>query len=275
LQPTSVDHEKSSDLDLALSLADDADALTLARFEADDLHVEAKSDSTPVTDADTAVEKTIRERLALARPHDAVLGEEDGLVGDASRCWIVDPIDGTKNFVRGVPVWATLIALEADGEIVVGVVSAPALGRRWWARRGGGAFARSASGRTRRLQVGSTARLADAFLSYSSPGGWAATGRLDGFLGLLAGVRRSRAFGDFWSYMMVAEGAVDLACEPEVSLWDLAAILLVVEEAGGEFTDLAGRRTAGGGSALAANGLLHRQALDRLSGPPTPAGADG
>nr|MDT0663749.1 histidinol-phosphatase [Micromonospora sp. DSM 115978] len=257
---------------MAIAVADEVDLLTLARFQAVDLRIEAKPDNTPVTDADTAAEALVRERLAVARPDDAVLGEEQGLLGgaDSRRRWILDPIDGTKNFVRGVPVWGTLLGLEVDGEIVVGVVSAPAMNRRWWAGRGLGAYTRTATGETRPLRVSGVGELSDAFLSFASVESWHQHGRLDGFLALATSVWRTRAYGDFWSHMMVAEGAVDLACEPEVSLWDLAALQIVVEEAGGVFTDLRGRRGAGGGSILTTNGRLHPAALALLAEPGSP-----
>ncbi|KLL11743.1 histidinol-phosphatase [Protofrankia sp. BMG5.30] len=265
-------HPIGDDLALALALADAADAITLARFQAVDLRVEAKPDATPVTDADTAVEAMIRARLAESRPGDAVLGEEQGLIGaDTRRRWVVDPVDGTKNFVRGVPVWGTLLALEVDGEVVVGVASAPAMGRRWWAARGQGAHTRTAVGETRSLAVSAVADLADAYLSFASVESWSAAGRLAPFLGLVDAVWRTRAYGDFWSHMMVAEGAVDLACEPDVSLWDMAALQVIVEEAGGTFTDLTGRRGPGGGSILTTNGRLHTRALDILNQPAQPA----
>nr|WP_207770094.1 histidinol-phosphatase [Frankia canadensis] len=252
----------ADDLALALSLADAADRITLSRFQAVDLHVESKPDNTPVSDADTAVESMIRERLAVARPDDAVLGEEEGLVGGgARRRWILDPVDGTKNFVRGVPVWGTLLGLEIDGEMVVGVASAPAMSRRWWGARGTGAFTRDATGDTRALRVSSVTRLDDAFMSFASIEGWRTAGRLDEFLHLADQVWRTRAYGDFWSHMMVAEGAVDLACEPVVSLWDLAALQVIVEEAGGRFTDLSGQRGPGHGTILTTNGALHDVAL--------------
>ncbi|WP_018502269.1 histidinol-phosphatase [Parafrankia discariae] len=255
----------ADDLALALSLADAADRITLSRFQAVDLHVESKPDNTPVSDADTAVESMIRERLATARPGDGVLGEEEGLVGENTRRrWILDPVDGTKNFVRGVPVWGTLLGLEVDGEMVVGVASAPAMSRRWWAARGTGAFTRDATGDTRSLQVSSVARLSDAFLSFASLEGWRTADRLPQFLSLAEQIWRSRAYGDFWSHMMVAEGAVDLACEPEVSLWDLAALQVIVEEAGGRFTDLRGRRGPGWGTILTTNGHLHDVALSHF-----------
>jgi len=256
------------DLALALDLADTADALTLDRFGALDLQVETKPDLSPVSDADRAVEQELRRRLAAACPGDGVLGEEYGETGAGARRWVVDPVDGTKNFVRGVPVWATLIALQDGEQVVVGVVSAPALGRRWWAARGAGCWTRStltADHSPRRCSVSQVARLADAHLSYSSLTGWEEQGRLTGLLALTREVWRTRAFGDFWSHVLVAEGAVDIACEPEVSLWDLAALQVIVEEAGGRFTDLDGRPRPDGGSAVATNGRLHEFALTRLA----------
>jgi histidinol-phosphatase len=255
---------REDDLALGLALADVADSITLSRFRADDLRVETKPDLTPVTEADRAVEQAVRERLAAARPGEAVVGEELGCSAERSeRRWIIDPIDGTKGYVRGMPVWATLLALEEEGEIVVSVVSAPALQRRWWATRGGGAFARDALGDgPRRMRVSAVEALEDAQLSYGSLGEWTKIGRLQTLLELTARCWRSRAFGDVWSYMLVAEGVVDIGgVEPNVRLWDLAAPLLVVEEAGGRFTDLYGVRRADGGSGVATNGLLHDATL--------------
>jgi len=255
----------AADLALAHELADAADRHTLARFRAQDLRVTSKPDLTPVSDADTDVEAEVRRTLAVRRPGDAVLGEEQGLTGDGPRQWVVDPVDGTKNFVRGVPVWATLIALRIEGSVDIGVVSAPALGRRWWAARGSGAWAGASLSDAARLRVSAVTDLADAHLSYSSLIGWEAQGRLPGLLDLSRRVWRTRAFGDFWSHMLVAEGAVDIACEPEVSLWDLAALQPVVEEAGGRFSDLAGVATADGGSVVCTNGPLHEQVLAALA----------
>jgi histidinol-phosphatase len=250
----------ADDLALAQRLADAADAITLARFRAQDLRVDAKPDLTPVSDADLAVETEVRRLLALERPGDAVLGEEEGLIGSGPREWVVDPIDGTKNFVRGVPVWATLIALRVDGRVDVGVVSAPALGRRWWAARGQGAFADGAP-----ISVSKVSQLSDAHLSYSSLTGWKELGRLDGLLDLSDRCWRTRAFGDFWSHVLVAEGAVDASFEPEVSLWDLAPLQVIVEEAGGRFSDLSGAATPEGGSCVCSNGLLHDEILAGLA----------
>jgi histidinol-phosphatase len=254
----------SAELALAQDLADVADAITMARFAAADLVVETKPDLTPVSDADRDVEHALRRRLDTERPGDAIVGEEFGTSGSGDRRWIIDPIDGTKNFVRAVPSWATLLALEVGGTVVVGVVSAPALARRWWAARGDGAWARSPSG-TKACHVSQVATVADAFVSYASLHGWAEHGRLEQFLGLSRAAWRTRAFGDFWSHMLVAEGAVDVSCEPEVSLWDLAALQPIVEEAGGRFTDLSGTPRADGGSVVCTNGRLHDEVLAALA----------
>ncbi|HEV2377374.1 MAG TPA: histidinol-phosphatase [Streptosporangiaceae bacterium] len=253
------------DLRFAHVLADSADDMTTRRFRALDLHVEAKPDLTPVTDADRAAEESLRNILGRSRPRDSVLGEEFGRRNAGPRCWVIDPIDGTKNFVRGVPVWATLIGLMEADQVVVGVVSAPALGRRWWAGRGSGAWTGRSLTKATRCQVSSVTKLADASFSYSSLSGWEEKGMLAGFLGLGRSVWRTRAYGDFWSHMLVAEGAVDVSAEPAVSLWDLAALQVIVEEAGGMFTDLSGRPTPDGGSVVASNGLLHEEALSVLS----------
>ncbi|UQX11711.1 histidinol-phosphatase [Candidatus Mycobacterium methanotrophicum] len=254
------------DLAVALALADQADAVTLARFGALDLQVDTKPDLTPVTDADRAVETGLRETLARVRPDDSILGEEfGGSTSLAGRQWIIDPIDGTKNFVRGVPVWASLIALFDDGVPCVGVISAPALQRRWWAASGAGAFAALGNTPARRLSVSSVAQLNSASLSFSSLSGWAELGLRERFVELTDAVWRVRAYGDFWSYCLLAEGAVDIAAEPEVSVWDLAALDILVHEAGGTFTSLDGTAGPHGGSAIATNGLLHNEILSRLS----------
>jgi histidinol-phosphatase len=254
----------SEDLALAIELADLADSITLARFRAADLVVETKPDLTPVTEADTAVERAVRARLAELRPGDAVVGEEYGDTGgsDGGRRWIIDPIDGTKNYVRGIPVWGTLLALHEGDQATIGVVSAPALNRRWWASAGAGAFAADGlSEAPRRLHVSAVRALEDAQLCVSGFDGWEEQGRIEALLDLARQCWRTRGFGDFWTYMMIAEGVAEIGCEPVVSLWDLAAPQVIVEEAGGTFTDLAGVRTAAGGDALATNGPLHEQAL--------------
>jgi histidinol-phosphatase len=257
----------ADDLALAHVLADTADSISMARFKALDLRVDTKPDLTPVSDADRAVEEAIRSTLGRARPRDAMLGEEFGTSGasGATRRWIVDPIDGTKNYIRGVPVWATLIALLDGDQPVAGLVSAPALGRRWWAASGGGAYTGRQRSSATPIRVSDIAQLGDASLSYSSLSGWEEGGRLGGFLDLTRQVWRTRGFGDFYSYVLLAEGAVDIAAEPEVSLWDLAALVPIVTEAGGEFTDLSGRPGPTGGSAVATNGKLHEDVLALLA----------
>src|SRR5579875_362299 len=252
------------DLRFAHVLADAADDITTRRFRALDLRVETKPDLTPVSDADRAAEESLRGVLRRARPRDAILGEELGAAGTGPRCWVLDPIDGTKNYVRGVPVWATLIGLMDGGEVVVGVVSAPALGRRWWAAAGGGAWTGRSLTKAARCQVSGVTKLGDASMSYSSLGGWEERGTLDGFLSLSRSVWRTRAYGDFWSHVLVAERAVDISLEPDVSLWDLAALQVIVEEAGGRFTDLDGNRTPDGGSVVCTNGHLHDEVLGLL-----------
>jgi len=255
----------ADDLQFALTLADRADDVTRARFGALDLRIDTKPDLTPVTDADRDVESQLRQAIAAGRPDDSVLGEEfGGTTTWNGRQWIIDPIDGTKNFVRGVPVWASLVALLEDGVPVVGVVSAPALQRRWWAARGQGAFASVAGATPRRISVSAVAELNSASLSFSSLTGWAQLGLREQFIDLTDAVWRVRAYGDFLSYCLLAEGAVDIATEPEVSVWDLAALDVLVHEAGGRFTSLDGTAGPHGGSAVATNSLLHEQVLDRL-----------
>ncbi|GAA1763549.1 histidinol-phosphatase [Nonomuraea sp. AD125B] len=256
----------NDDLRLAHVMADAADDLTMRRFKAVDLKVDTKPDLTPVSDADRAVEEAIRGTLRRARPRDAVVGEEYGTTGHGARSWIIDPIDGTKNYVRGVPVWATLIALMEYGRVVVGLVSAPALGRRWWAATDGGAWTGKSLAKASRMHVSSVSDLGDASFSYSSFGGWEQTGRLDTFLDLSRACWRTRAYGDFWSHMMVAEGSVDFSAEPELSAWDMAALTVIVEEAGGVWTDTTGVRGLEGGSLVCSNGLLHDEVIARLNG---------
>lgn len=280
----------AADLQLALDLADAADRISLERYRAADLRVSLKADRTHVTDADRAVEAEIKKRLQDARPGDSFFGEESaadeageagvanaaGAAGAASahgpatgRQWIVDPIDGTANFMRGVPVWATLIALAVDGEPVVGVVSAPALGRRWWAAQGGGAHASDAGFGAevtlRILGVSSVGSLAEASLSYNGLQYWIEAGRGDRLLDLAGHVWRTRAYGDFWSYMLVAEGAVDIAGEPDLQPYDMAALVPIVREAGGTFSSLDGHPDIWHGSGLATNGRLHESTLSVLS----------
>ena len=254
-----------ADLSLALELADVADAITLSRFRAEDLEDATKPDMTPVTEADMSVERALREQLAGARPGDSVVGEEygDSGPGQGGRRWIIDPIDATMSYVRGIPTWGTLLALEDGDEVVVGVVSAPELHRRWWAARGAGAFARDGlAEEPRRIQVSRVSDLADAQLCISAASEWEAIGRLDAILELERRCWRTRGLGDLLSYMLVAEGVADIGLDPVASLWDLAATQVIVEEAGGRFTDLGGVRTPDGGDAIATNGLLHKAALE-------------
>ena len=258
----------TDDLRLAHLLADDADSLSTSRFKALDLHVMTKPDLTPVSDADKAVEESIRRTLSRARTRDAITGEESGSTGTSSRRWIVDPIDGTKNFVRGVPVWATLIALAVEDEVVMSVVSAPQLGRRWWAAKDQGAYTGKSLMKATKCQVSDVRRLEDASLSYSSLHGWEERGRLEDFLSLMRRCWRTRAYSDFWSYMLLAEGAVDIAVEPELEVYDMAALDVIVREAGGTFTSLAGDEGPWGGNALATNGHLHDAVLSFLGSLP-------
>ena len=258
------------DLDLALRLAEVADSVTLARFRASDLRIERKPDRTPVTDADLAVEDAVRALLATERPEDAIAGEERGGAIGEGRTWVLDPIDGTKNFLRGVPAWATLIALVDGGRPVVGAVSAPALGQRWWASREGGAWTRkhrAGPSEARRLSVSAVSALSDAYISTTHLGSWVEHHSREHYLALVDACWENRAFGDFWQHCLVAEGAIDLAAEAIVAPWDVAAIKVIVEEAGGTFTDLAGADRFDGGSALSSNGRLHDLALARLKGP--------
>ncbi len=253
----------ANDLALALEMADAADALTLDRFGALDLRVDTKPDLTPVTDADESAEELLRASLMARRPDDSVFGEElGGTPAFTGRQWVLDPIDGTKNFVRGVPVWCTLIALLVDGTPVVGVVSAPALGRRWWAGAGEGAFT-SFGDAKRRISVSGVDDLASASLSFSDLTGWG--DRRSRFLDLTDEVWRVRAYGDFWSHCLVAEGAVDIAIEPDLKPWDLGPLDLLVREAGGTFTNFHGESGPHGVSAVSTNGLLHDTVLARLN----------
>ncbi len=255
----------ADDLALALALASDADHISLNRFRAVDLVVTTKPDRTPVTDADQAVERSIRSGIEAARPDDSILGEEYGTQGSGARQWIIDPIDGTANFLRGVPIWGTLIALAIDGVPLVGVVSSPAFGKRWWAATGHGAWAQDVGHEPRRISVSGVSELADASLSYNSIQGWDGEGRLDDLVGLSRAVWRARAVGDMWSYMLLAEGALDIVGEFDLKPYDMAALIPIVQEAGGRFTSTDGTPGPWQGSALATNSLLHESVLARLA----------
>jgi histidinol-phosphatase len=252
------------DLALAHALADLADAISLDRYQSQDLVITTKPDNTPVTDADRAVETAIREALGTHRSSDGLVGEEFGSdKGSSGRYWVIDPIDGTKNFMRGVPTWATLIALvqiDASGneEVVVGIASAPALARRWAAAKGHGATVNN-----KKISVSKVSSLSDASISYSDFVGWG--DRLEPFQKMLAGAWRTRGIGDFWSHMLVAEGAVDVAIEPSLALWDMAALDIIVREAGGAFTNTAGHNGPFGGSGVSTNGALHNAVINGLN----------
>jgi histidinol-phosphatase len=270
------------DLALAHALADLADAISLNRYQAQDLVITTKPDNSPVTDADRAVETAIREALATHRQTDGLVGEEFGSdKGTSGRYWVIDPIDGTKNFMRGVPTWATLIALvqvDSSGaeEVVVGIASAPALARRWSAAKGHGAFVRFNAGSAndlsedfdapsneKKISVSKVGKLSDASISYSDFVGWG--DRLDPFQKMLANAWRTRGLGDFWSHMLVAEGAVDVAIEPSLAVWDMAALDIIVREAGGSFTNTAGQNGPFGGSGVSTNGVLHNAVINGLN----------
>jgi len=258
----------SAELAFALTLADRADAISLSRYQALDLEITTKPDNSPVTDADKAVERAIIDAIATKYPSDGVVGEEFGSTGSKDRYWVIDPIDGTKNFVRGVPTWATLIALVENEEVVASVVSSPALYRRWYASAGGGAFvveggSVKASPAPRKLTVSKVSQLSDASITYSDFQGWGA--RRTNFEKLLDGAWRTRGLGDFWSHMLVAEGAVDVAIEPSLALWDMAALDLIVREAGGKFTSLDGVDGPFGPNAISTNGALHSAIVAALN----------
>ena len=242
----------ADDLSFALELADLADSISLARFRASDLRVETKPDLTPVSEADHAVEDELRAAIATGRPDEAVLGEESGGDSEADPLWVIDPIDGTRNYVRGIPIWATLIALERDGELAASVASAPALGHRWWASRGGGAFADGSA-----IRVSGVRRIEDATFCYTSARSFARLGLGEPFLELAARAWVERGFGDFWMHMLVAEGAADVAVDAALKRWDVAAVQLIVEEAGGRFSALDGSPHTPGAPALSTNGALH------------------
>ena len=262
----------SKDLALALEMAEIADRISLERFYAQDLVVETKPDSTPVTDADRSVEAALKAKLQEARPNDSLIGEEYGTVGEnlhgaGSRTWIIDPIDGTANFMRGVPVWATLIALSIDGKPVVSVVSAPAMGRRWWAAPDVGAHTKHIDGREVSIQVSKVNNLENASLSYNNLKLWDQLGQLDQLISLSRKIWRTRAFGDFWSYMLLAEGTLEITAEHDLKIYDIAALVPIVEQAGGTITDLNGALTTESSSVLATNGILHRTVSEHFNHP--------
>ncbi len=256
----------ADDLALALKIANAADLITQSRYQSQDLVITTKPDNTPVTDADKATEIAIREILTKERPDDGLLGEEFGESENlGSRYWVIDPIDGTKNFMRAVPTWSTLIALIEDGEVIVGVVSAPALTRRWYASKGGGAYVVFNGGASRKISVSKVSQIKDASVTYSDFVGFGE--RRAAFISLIDQSWRSRGFGDFWSHMLVAEGSADIAVEPVLALWDMAALDIIVREAGGSFTSISGEPGPHHGSGLSTNALLLDQVVKHLNDP--------
>lgn len=254
----------AEDLALALKLAEISREISMRRFLATDLSIETKPDRTPVTDADREVEAEIRKVISEARPGDQVIGEEFENTGTSKRAWIVDPIDGTANFLRGIPIWGTLIALREDNQLTVGVVSAPALGRIWWGAKGLGAHTKDLDGSVRKLQVSKVSNLEDSYFSYNSMQMWDSAGKLSNIIELSKKIWRNRAFGDFYSYMLVAEGALDAVAEHDLAIYDWSALVPIIEEAGGKFSGIYSTPDSGRSAVLATNGLLHEKYLAAL-----------
>lgn len=248
-------------LEFLHQLADEADSIALRHFRSSGLRVDRKADASPVTEADREIEAMVRRRTRSHYPHFGILGEEEGaLEGSSETRLILDPIDATRNFMRGIPVFATLLAIEESGEVIAGVVSAPALGTRWHAARGRGAFRGE-----RRLHVSAVGSIREALLFHGGlkdasgatlGGGWSA---------LFSGAGRTRGFGDFYQHVLVAEGAGELAYDPRVKAWDIAPLILLVEEAGGRATSVTGERGPGAGSLVTSNGTIHDEALSLLA----------
>ncbi len=262
-----TDFSRADDLALALRLADAAATASMSRFDAADLDVQTKPDASPVSEADLATERAIRDILATERPGDGILGEEYGTTGESRRQWIIDPIDGTANYVRGIPMWGNLIALAVGGLPVVGVVGIPAIGRRWWAAEGLGAWTRNPDGSERRLSVSAVDTLDEASVSFQSIAQWDETGHLDALIALSRRVKRDRGYGDVWPYMLLAEGRLEFVAEFGVQEYDIAAVVPIVSEAGGRVTSFDGEQTLSARSVLATNGLLHQDFLDLVHAP--------
>lgn len=258
------DGDLRADLELAMRLADAADAASMSRFDAADLDVSLKADATHVTEADLATERAIRTLLEAERPTDGVFGEEYGVTGDSARQWIIDPIDGTANYLKGIPMWTTLIALSIDGVPRVGVASQPAIGRRWWAASGLGAWTDGPDGEPKRLAVSTVDTIAASSVSFQSIGQWRDAGRLDALERLTSSVWRDRGYGDAWPYMLLAEGRLEFVAEFDVKEYDIAALVPIVTEAGGRFTSFDGEDTLSARSSLATNRVLHDAYLDLL-----------
>ena len=261
---TPFEGDLRADLDLALRLADAADAASMSRFDAADLDVRLKADASHVTEADLATERALRDLLETERPGDGVFGEEYGITGDSARQWIIDPIDGTANYLKGIPMWTTLIALAIDGVPRVGVASQPAIGRRWWAASGLGAWTNTPTGETKRLAVSTVDTIADSSVSFQSIGQWRDAGKLDALERLTSSVWRDRGYGDAWPYMLLAEGRLEFAAEFGVKEYDIAALVPIVTEAGGKFTSFEGNDSLSDLSSLATNRVLHSAYLDLL-----------
>jgi histidinol-phosphatase len=262
--PPDRDGAYAADLALALRLADAADAVSMRRFDAPDLDVRTKDDASHVTEADLATERAIRDILAAERPDDGVFGEEFGSSGDASRRWVIDPIDGTANYLKGVPVWATLLALEVDGIPRVGVVSQPAIARRWWAAAGTGAWTNTPDGGSRRIHVSAVSEVSEASVSFQSIAQWTEAGHEAALLALSRRVWRDRGYGEALPYMWLAEGRLEFVAEFGVKEYDIAALVPIIIEAGGRFTAYDGSDDLGAGSSVATNGVLHDAFLDLL-----------
>jgi histidinol-phosphatase len=253
-----------ADLALALRIADAADAASMSRFDAADLDIRTKTDASPVTEADLATERAIRTILEQERPQDGIFGEEFGITGDAKRQWIIDPIDGTANYLKGIPMWTVLIALAIDGVPCVGVASQPAMGRRWWAATGLGAWTNTPAGDPRRLAVSSIDTIEAASASFQSISQWDEAGHLDAVIRLSRAVWRDRGYGDTWPYMLLAEGRLEFVAEFGVKEYDIAALVPIITEAGGRFTSFEGHDSIGERSSLATNGILHEPFLSLL-----------
>lgn len=265
---------RSADLTFALALADLADSISLPRFRSSDLTIEVKDDRSFVTDADEAVERALRARIEAERPEDSFFGEESGRTEKGRRRWLIDPIDGTSNFLRGVSNWSTLIALEVDEQPTVGVISAPAFKARWWAENGGGAWGQVTGESPRRMKVSAVGELSQASLSFQSIEQWDVAGYLQPLIALARSVWQDRAYGDMWSYMLLAEGLVDIVAEFDLDPYDLAAFVPIIREAGGRFTDIEGNESIWNGSSLATNGSLHDAVIAKLRLARTQVGAE-
>lgn len=253
------------DLDQAFRLADTADGIAMKYYRSRDLVVETKPDDSPVTQGDKEVEKAL-SKIVSEEYGDSYVGEEGTKSGSSSRRWLVDPIDGTKNFLRGFPIWGTLISLESGGEVVVSCISAPALGRRWWASKNGGAFTKDPNGNVRRIHVSKVSDISNSFLLHNSMMTWDKTNETDKVLALLRKTWRQRHVGDFLAFLYVAEGVADGCFDNFPALWDIEAAQLIVEEAGGEVWTSANENTPidARRHCVASNGNFTQTIIDSL-----------